>query len=285
MLDSFLTAEEKVELKKIWRKREKIGLIYFFSTIIIGLIYFLNCFENILLTTILLVLIVVILTRWYLKEKAKIDKERREFLENVEANGEDSVYKKIERLGKVYKGEVVHAKRNVQVHYYDEYIEETVLYDFVIKFNEDGKEKYLVQRNFIGDVELINESQDEIDDVYQDNTLDLEKFKDENCINVYQYTDGIIYSFEKARENMELDVYSDSILKNYVGQYFFPIYKYENLYRIGNIEGYKKKEEVKEEVDKQSTQENKNNNSKIGRIETILIIIIFMILCSILEGR
>ena len=75
---------------------------------------------------------------------------------------------------------------------------------------------------------------------------------------------------------MELDVYSDSILKNYVGEYFFPIYKYENLYSIGKIEGYKKKEEKEEQ-----TQE--TSNSKIGRIETILLIIIFIIVCNIIN--
>lgn len=151
-------------------------------------------------------------------------------------------------------------------------MEEIVLYDFVIKFNEDGEDKYLVLRNFQGDVELINEAKDEIDDMYTVEDAELEKFK-ENCINIYQYTDGFIYSYEKARESMELDVYSDSILKNYVGEYFFPIYKYENLYSIGRIEGYQKKE-------KEEDQTQEKSNSQIGRIETILLIILFLIICT-----
>lgn len=276
MLDKFLTAEEKVKLDKIRKKRNINGVTYFCSMLIAGMLYVPFCFVNIGIATIAIIVISIVFTKLYLRKKEEINQERNEFFDNVEANGEDSIYKKIKRHGTVYKGEVIHAKRKILVEQHEDYVEETVLYDFVIKFNEDGEEKYLVQRNFLGDVELTNEDKDEIEDLYTAEGAELEKFK-ENCINIYQYTDGFIYSYEMARDNMELDVYSDSILKNYVGEYFFPIYKYENLYSIGKIEGYKKKEEEKEE----QTQE--TSNSKIGRIETILLIIIFIIVCNIIN--
>lgn len=79
MLDRFLTPEEKVELKKIRRKSEINGLIYFCSMLIAGMLYVPFCFVNILIATILIVIITIVFTKLYLRKKEKIKKKDKNF--------------------------------------------------------------------------------------------------------------------------------------------------------------------------------------------------------------
>ena len=47
--------------------------------------------------------------------------------EMIEANGEDSIYKKIKRHGTVYKGEVIHAQRKILVEQHEEMLSIIIL--------------------------------------------------------------------------------------------------------------------------------------------------------------
>lgn len=217
---------------------------------------------DLVLTTYLLTLI----NKWYFRKlDAYKEAEKNKY----------TLAKHVKENGKVLEGEVLHIREERYYVYSDDEEIELISRELVIKFEENGEQKYIVKVGFPHEVILTNTEKDDISEIYKDSADKIETFK-ENCINHYQYRDkdGCI-AFSNVTGDMVMLNYADSIEKNYEGFYTCKIYSYKGRYIIGDVEGYDyEAEKIKKE------KERKERAKQQGReiISYILLIIVMLII-------
>ena len=177
---------------------------------------------DLVLTTYLLTLI----NKWYFRKlDAYKEAEKNKY----------TLAKHVKENGKVLEGEVLHIREERYYVYSDDEEVELISRELVIKFEENGEQKYIVKVGFPHEVILTNTEKDDISEIYKDSADKIETFK-ENCINHYQYRDkdGCI-AFSNVTGDMVMLNYADSIEKNYEGFYTCKIYSYKGRYIIGDV--------------------------------------------------
>lgn len=221
---------------------------------------------DLVLTTYLLTLI----NKWYFRKlDAYKEAEKNKY----------TLAKHVKENGKVLEGEVLHIREERYYVYSDDEEVELISRELVIKFEENGEQKYIVKVGFPHEVILINTEKDDISEIYKNSNDEIETFK-ENCINHYQYRDkdGCI-AFSNVTGDMVMLNYADSIEKNYEGFYTCKIYSYKGRYIIGDVEGYDyEAEKIKKEKERKERAKQQGREI-IGYV--LLIIVMLIITCNL----
>lgn len=220
------------------------------------------------LVTGIYILILLKLNVWYSKEKDRIenfDKKYYTLKQHIMAHGE------------VFMGEVVHAVE-------DEYTEhkdgETILHRFtklVVRFFENGEEKYIVKPRFDHKLNLVNTEKGELQKLYGEDSNRIATLKEKTIVLREFIEEDECISFEddgKGRSHF----YQGPVEKNFKEFYTCKIYKYKNKYVVGDIEEFDY--EASAEYKKQKQKE--RYEKRVKEVEkAILTFIILFLLFSI----
>lgn len=267
-------SREDYEKKR--KAKDKAALIYVLLSFISIVLYFpamawsMKDYEptKLGLVTGIYILILLKINMWYAKEKERIENwGKKDFTlkQHIMANGE------------VFIGEVVHAVEREDAEYKDG---ETILHKctkLIVRFFENGEEKYIVKPRFDHILNLINTEKEELQELYGEDADVIPTLK-EKTIQLRQFVeDDECISFEDDGRG-SAHFYEGSIEKNFKEFYTCKIYKHKNKYVVGDIEEF----DYQASADLKRQKQKENYVKRVEEVEkTILILIILFLLLSI----